>query len=264
MIASMHDVQIIPIPAFEDNYIWLIHNNKQAIVVDPGDATPVLAALSQYGLNLETILITHHHNDHIDGVADLLNAYPQTQVYASPFEDYPFKHIAVSEIAHAKLTALGIDFSVLNCAGHTKEHIAYYAQLKDGQHWLFSGDVIFAAGCGFVPEGYYEQAYQSLLKIAALPAQTHIFCTHEYTLKNIQFALTIEPHNLALLQRLDDTLRKRQLNQPTLPTTVGLELETNPYLRCDHHEIKTNLSIQHSTNLSAFITLRMLKNTYIS
>lgn len=260
----MHDVQIIPIPAFDDNYIWLIHNNKLAIVIDPGDAAPVLATLTELQLSLVTILITHHHYDHIDGVADLLKQYPQTQVYAPTLEHYPFEHTAVSEATHSTITALGIDFSVLDCPGHTQDHIAYYAQLPNHQYWLLSGDVIFAAGCGFVPEGSYALAYQALQKIAALPQQTQIFCTHEYTLNNIQFALTIEPNNLVLLQRLKDTLQRRQLNQPTLPTSVGLELETNPYLRCNQHEIIHTVNIESPNNLSIFTAIRKLKNSYKS
>lgn len=260
----MHDFQIIPIPAFEDNYIWLIHNNKQAIVIDPGDAAPVVAALNQHHLTLDTILITHHHHDHIDGVAHLLNQYPQAQAYAPTLENYPFKHIAVSESAHPRLMPLGIDLCVLDCAGHTKDHIAYFAKLPNNQYWLFSGDVIFAAGCGFVPEGCYVQAYQSLQKIATLPPQTQIFCTHEYTLNNIQFALTIEPNNLALQQRLKNTLQTRKYNRPTLPTSVGLELETNPFLRCDNNDIITTVNIKNPNNLSTFTALRKLKNTYKS
>lgn len=264
MIAYMHDFQIIPIPAFEDNYIWLIHNNKQAIVIDPGDAAPVIAVLNQLQLSLETILVTHHHHDHIDGVADLLNQYPQTQVYAPKLENYPFKHIAVSEATHHSLMVLGIDFCVIDCAGHTKDHIAYYARLPINQYCLFSGDVIFAGGCGFVPEGFYAQAYQSLQKIAALPPQTKIFCTHEYTLNNIRFALTIEPNNLALQKRLKNTLQTRKCNLPTLPTSIELELETNPFLRCDNDDIITSVNIGHLNNLSIFTALRKLKNAYKS
>ena len=260
----MHDLQIIPIPAFEDNYIWLIHNNKQAIVVDPGDAEPVLATLAKLKLTLDTILITHHHHDHIDGVPELLKLNPKTRVYAPTLENYPFRHIPVSETTQQQPTALNINFSVLDCSGHTRDHIAYYAKLDDGKHWLFSGDVIFAAGCGFVPEGYYTQAYQALQKIAALPPQTQIFCTHEYTLNNIQFALTIEPKNEKLQYRLIASQQTRSLAQPTLPTNLKLELETNPYLRCNNHQVISALHAETSDEVSIFTEIRKLKNKYNS
>ena len=261
MWAMQHNLQIIPILAFEDNYIWLIHNGKQAVVVDPGDASPVLSALKALNLTLNTILVTHHHHDHIDGVAALVQAYPQVKVYAPKLEQYHFAHTPVLEPDLITIDALNLTFSVMDCAGHTQGHIAYYAQ---SQHWLFSGDVIFAAGCGFVMNEAYQQAFNSLQKIVTLPPQTQIYCTHEYTLKNIQFARTLEPNNAALLQRQQDAMQIRTANQPTLPTTVALELATNPFLRCNSDEILHNLEIKNSNQVEIFTLIRKIKNNYKS
>ncbi|MGB4812331.1 MAG: hydroxyacylglutathione hydrolase [Methylophilaceae bacterium] len=265
MIDAMHhDNQIIPIPAFEDNYIWLIHNGSQAIIVDPGDAAPVISTLKGLNLTLNTILITHHHHDHIDGVAGLLATYPKTHVYAPKLDHYAFAHTSCSEPDVIYLTAFNITFNVLNCAGHTAGHIAYFAKLENEEYWLFSGDVIFAVGCGFVPEGSFEQAYQTLQKIAALPLQTKVFCTHEYTLANIHFALSLEPNNQDLCQRLRDTQMIRAKNQVSLPTTIGLELATNPFLRCGCSTILKSINSKTSNSLSNFTAVRKLKNTYKS
>ena len=264
MWAMQHNLQIIPILAFEDNYIWLIHNGKQAVVVDPGDANPVLTVLKALNLTLNTILVTHHHHDHIDGVATLIKTYPQVKVYAPMLEQYQFSHSPVSEPDSINIDALNLTFSVIDCAGHTQGHIAYYAQNLNNQHCLFSGDVIFAAGCGFVMSEAYQQAFNSLQKIANLPPQTQIYCTHEYTLKNIQFARTLEPNNAALIQRQQDALQKRAANQPTLPTTVALELATNPFLRCKSDEIIHNLEANKSDQIEIFTLMRNAKNNYKS
>ncbi len=260
----MHNLQIIPIPAFEDNYIWLIHDGKQAIVVDPGDEVPVLSTLQRLNLTLHTILITHHHLDHIGGVLALLAHYAQTKVYAPALEQYAFQHTPMSEENHITIDALNLSFKILDLPGHTLGHIAYYAELADGNRWLFSGDVIFAAGCGFVPEGQYAQAYQSLQKIAALPANTQVFCTHEYTLQNIRFALTLEPNNLALSEKYETTQKLRTNKLPSLPTTIASELATNPYLRCSSAEIVTSLNENHNSNITIFTLIRKLKNNYKS
>lgn len=264
-----HNLQIIPILAFEDNYIWLIHNGKQALVVDPGDASPVLSALKALNLTLNTILITHHHHDHIDGVTTLISHYPQVNVYAPKLDVYHFAHTPVSEPDVIQVNALNLSFSIINCAGHTQGHIAYYVQKPDQQDWLFSGDVIFAAGCGFVPEGAYAQAYASLQKIAKLPPHTQIYCTHEYTLNNIQFAVSLEPNNAALRLRQQEAVKMHAANLPTLPSTVALELATNPFLRCHSKDILHQLEL-HSDATKAnhqveiFTMIRKLKNSYKS
>ena len=154
-LIHIYNLQIIPIPAFEDNYIWLIHNGKQALVVDPGDAMPVFARLKQFNLTLSTILITHHHHDHIDGVGQLRAAFPEVKIYAPKLEQYRFVHTPVSEPDIVTISALNLSFKVIDVPGHTFGHIAYYAEPAAGSHWLFSGDVLFGAGCGRVPEESY-------------------------------------------------------------------------------------------------------------
>ena len=254
-----HNLQIIPIPAFKDNYIWLIHNGAEAAVVDPGDAEPVIEALQRLNLTLTTILITHHHDDHIGGVALLLNKYPQVLVYAPSLEQFDFKHIAISEQNSIHLKSLDLTFSVLDLPGHTLGHIAYYCS----QHaLLFCGDTLFGAGCGRLFEGTPEQMYHSLKKLAALATNTKVYCTHEYTLQNINFALTVEPTNSALIKRWRDTKELRESNIPSLPSTIALELASNPFLRCDKLEIQRSLKLINTSEMETFSKLRELRNHY--
>lgn len=269
MADMQHSLQIIPIPAFKDNYIWLIHNGSQAIVVDPGDAKPVLETLKRLGLRLKSILITHHHSDHIDGVSTLLEAFSDVTVYASKLEQYAFKHKPVSEPDVIELAELNIKFSVINVPGHTLGHVAYYIKRDAENHdenslknLLFCGDTLFGAGCGRLFEGTAMQMFSSLQKLAALPLSTQVYCTHEYTLHNINFALTIEPDNHALTQRLTDTLRLRNSHQPSLPSTIGLELATNPFLRCNSPEIQASIQLKNASDLEVFSAIRELRNHY--
>lgn len=258
MIDSMqHKLQIIPIPAFQDNYIWLIHNGTRALVVDPGDAIPVIAALNQLKLNLSAILVTHHHHDHIGGVRTLLEDYPNTLIYAPRHEQYDFPHHAVSEPDTVNLPEFDLAFSIIDLPGHTLGHIAYY--MPD---ILFCGDTLFGAGCGRLFEGTPEQMYHSLQKLGQLPANTKIYCTHEYTLHNINFALSLEPNNAALIQRKLDTEKIRAALQPSLPSTLSLEFATNPFLRCDSNEISEHLELQNQPPLEVFRRMREMRNHY--
>lgn len=261
-------LQIIAVPAFKDNYIWLIHNGTQAVAVDPGDAEPVLNALNLLGLNLHSILITHHHHDHIDGVNTLLGAYPKVNIYAPKHEQYDFKHTSVCEPDIVRLSDLNIDFNVIDLPGHTLGHIAYFsakprfATANPRQKLLFCGDTLFGAGCGRLFEGTAEQMFASLQKLAALPAETLVYCTHEYTLHNIEFALTLEPSNQALLQRQQDTIKLRAQHQPSLPSNIALELATNPFLRCNSHEIKSSTHLKNASALQVFSAIREIRNHY--
>ena len=258
-----HHLQIIPIPAFKDNYIWLLHNHHQAVVVDPGDAEPVIATLRDLQLQLNTILITHHHHDHIGGVGTLLNTYPQAQVYAPKQESYDFPHIAVAEPDIVEINLLGISFQVMDVPGHTLGHIAYYLESTNNEpSRLFCGDTLFGAGCGRLFEGTPAQMYHSLQKLAALPPHTEVYCTHEYTLHNLEFATTLEPNNTQLLARQLETLQLRQHNRPSLPSTLQLELATNPFLRCDSPEIKASIQMQNADSLQVFTTIREMRNHY--
>lgn len=249
-------VQIIPISAFQDNYIWLLHQRGHAIVIDPGDAGPVHHFLKDHNLNLDAILITHHHNDHIGGVESLLNLYPAV-VYAPAKEDYHFPHIPVSESSEINFSNLNLHFHVLDVPGHTLGHVAYY-----GSNYLFCGDTLFGAGCGRLFEGTPEQMYYSLQRLAALPSNTEVYCTHEYTVRNIEFALTLEPCNQALITRAQNSRQQRLQNKPTLPSTIGLELATNPFLRCAVAEIQSSSKTNSSLPISVFTAIRQLRNQF--
>ena len=224
-------LEITPIPAFNDNYIWLLHAQSHAVVVDPGIAQPIIEALKNQQLQLKAILITHHHHDHIDGVEELVK-YANCPVYAPQYEQYYFNHEAVSEGDIVQINALDIDLKVMWLPGHTLGHIAYF-----NKDVLFCGDTLFGAGCGRLFEGTPTQMLASLNRLKQLPKKTKVYCTHEYTTKNIDFALTLEPNNTALQTRKTNVSALRYANLPSLPSTIELELETNPFLRCQASEI---------------------------
>lgn len=251
-----HLLQIEPIPAFEDNYIWLLHNTRDAVVIDPGDAIPVLATLKAKNLNLSAILITHHHADHIGGVPALLEAYPAL-VYAPIYEQFQFNHIAVAEGEVVDLPTLNITFNVMWLPGHTLGHIAFV-----NHAYLFCGDVLFSAGCGRLFEGSPAQMLGSLNRLKKLAIDTKVYCTHEYTTKNIDFALTLEPDNHKLQSRKQAVSRLRKNNQPSLPSTIELELNTNPFLRCRQPSIIHNAATVQTDELSVFTKIRHLRNHY--
>lgn len=254
-------IQIIPIPAFKDNYIWLIHNGVDAIIVDPGDATPVLEMLSRLKLSLHTILITHHHHDHIGGVCRLTKAYPNAKVYAPKLEKYHFEHTALIGSDVIELSKFNLVFEIIDLPGHTLGHIAYYSQNTDHK-LLFCGDTLFGAGCGRLFEGTPAQMFSSLQKLAGLPSNTKVYCTHEYTMHNINFALTLEPNNQALIERYNETLMLRGLHLPTLPSSITLELATNPFLRCSSPEIQAAVHLAEAPPLEVFSTIREMRNHY--
>ncbi|HUW50703.1 MAG TPA: hydroxyacylglutathione hydrolase [Sulfuricella sp.] len=220
-------MKIIPVPAFEDNYIWLICEGRHAAAVDPGDAEPVLDYIGHHGLRLVAILNTHHHGDHTGGNEDLLK-HAAVPVYGPRHENIPGLTHPVGTGDTVQLPELSTDFSVLDVPGHTSGHIAYY-----GANSLFCGDTLFACGCGKLFEGTPAQMAASLQKLAALPDETKVYCAHEYTLTNIAFAKTVEPANVALLQREVRDHQAREQGRPTLPSTIALEKATNPFLRCD-------------------------------
>lgn len=221
-------LKIVAIPAFDDNYLWLLHNGKQALVVDPGDAAPVLDMLAQLRLELVTILVTHHHLDHTGGVAEL-RSNTGAKVYGPALENIPEPFEALAE--GAPVTALGLEFKVLDVPGHTAGHIAYFAPSVNGKPLLFCGDTLFSGGCGRLFEGTPAQMLASLDKLAGLPHNTVVCCTHEYTLNNLRFAVVVDPANIELTNYQTSCLALRKQNRPTLPTSIGQELLINPFLR---------------------------------
>jgi hydroxyacylglutathione hydrolase len=249
-------LHIHPIPAFDDNYIWLLHNQYDAIVVDPGDAAPVLKELKKKRLNLKTILITHHHSDHIGGVTDLLKHF-SAEVYAPKYENFTFNHIGLSEGDELNLTNIGLKLKVMWLPGHTLGHIAYF-----NNQYLFCGDTLFGAGCGRLFEGTPAQMLASLNRLKVLDENTKVFCTHEYTATNISFALKLEPENQDLIEREKQVFALRIKNLPTLPSTIGLELKTNPFLRCDETAIFNHSGAKNTDELSVFSAIRTLRNHY--
>jgi len=223
---SGKNLNISAIPAFADNYIWLLTaGGTAAAVVDPGDAQPVLDALENQGLDLRYILLTHHHPDHTGGVVELLEKYA-ARVFAPDDRRISFAHQVCRQDDSVSLPELHAEFRVLEVPAHTRTHIAFY-----GEDVLFSGDTLFSIGCGRLFEGSAEDMQQSLDKLAALPPTTRVYCAHEYTQSNCAFALQVEPENTALRARADDVHHLRAAGKITLPTTLGAELATNPFLR---------------------------------
>ena len=251
-------LDIKSIPAFNDNYIWLIQNNQQSCaVVDPGDAKPVLEYIEQHDLTLEAILITHHHNDHTGGVAELVRRFPKVDV-VGPAND-PVASLNLSVSGGDQIELFGEVFFVLDLEGHTSGHIGY---VGDGK--LFCGDVLFSAGCGRVFEGTMEQMYTSLSKIVALPEETEVYCAHEYTASNVAFALAVEPDNDLLHKYRDEVNRLRAQNRSTLPTTIRQEKWINPFLRVDQPSVMKSVSNRtlKTDPLSIFTALREWKNEF--
>ena len=221
-------MKLIPLPAFQDNYLWVLHDGHRAVVVDPGDAQPVLDFLQRDGLQLEAILVTHHHPDHIGGV-DALRDATGAKVYGPARETIPQPLQRLTE--GDTVTVLGLTFNVIDVPGHTSGHIAYYCSNVDGHPLLFCGDTLFSGGCGRLFEGTPAQMLSSLDKLAALPGDTRVCCTHEYTLSNLKFARAVEPGNAELIHYSQRCQELRERDLPTLPSTIAQEKLINPFLR---------------------------------
>ncbi|QXH45232.1 hydroxyacylglutathione hydrolase [Pseudomonas xanthosomatis] len=258
-------IQIVALPAFSDNYIWLLQDtaNRRCAVVDPGDAAPVLKWLGENpGWVLEDILVTHHHHDHVGGVEAVKQA-TGARVCGPAHERIPGRDLALDD--NARVQVLGIEFEVLAMPGHTLGHIAYYTG-QTPTPLLFCGDTLFAAGCGRLFEGTPEQMHQSLQRLAALPEATEVYCAHEYTLSNLRFACAVEPQNPHVRQRFEDVTRLRADNRISLPSTIGLERLTNPFLRTAETFVKQKADEwkghSNPSQATVFAALRSWKDVF--
>lgn len=256
-------LQIEPIAAFSDNYIWLLSDpaSGQAVVVDPGDASPVQSALSERGLTLSGIMITHHHFDHVGGLATL-KASHSCHVWGphNPGIDGVDTRLADGD----SVEILGTKFDIIEVPGHTMDHIAFYHAAE--KPLLFCGDTLFAGGCGRVFEGTFPMMHASLKKLAVLPEATAVYCAHEYTLANLTFARAVEPDNQALADRIAAAEATRARSEATVPSTLGLELATNPFLRAETPALVAALSasgkLEGETGDEVFATVRGWKDNF--
>lgn len=269
---SSKPVRIIPLKAFSDNYIWVIFSpdDSKVAVVDPGDSRPVIEFLEENELSLDSILVTHYHNDHIGGVQELKNRY-HCHVYASRHDKLSFADTELDEGDTISLFDDSYQFSILHLPGHTMGHIGYYSQnlpghdLK-GQSLVFCGDTLFRAGCGRMFEGTPDIFHHTLQKLAQLPPSTLVYCTHEYTMANIAFAKTVEPDNADLLELEQNCQKLREQDLETLPSTIDSELRTNPFLRCTESTVIQAAERVEDKSLSdpveTFATIRQLKDNF--
>jgi hydroxyacylglutathione hydrolase len=250
---------VIRIPAFKDNYIWLLRKGASAAVVDPGDARPVLEVLEREGLTLASILVTHHHKDHQGGVLELLTHFP-AEVFGPATESITGMTRPLCGGETIFLDSLGVRFKVTAVPGHTLGHLAYY-----GSECLFCGDTLFTAGCGRLFEGSPAQMHDSLTRLKSLPEQTGVYCAHEYTEANLRFALAVEPGNRRLRQRVNEVAVARAKGWATVPSSIEIEKATNPFLRCSEPEIVASAQSRVPNVLGpveVFSVLREWKNNF--
>jgi hydroxyacylglutathione hydrolase len=253
------------LPAFSDNYIWMLHDGRQALVVDPGEPAPVEHALDAHGLALAGILVTHHHGDHVGGIEALRPRLQATggRVHGPAHERIPPPFEPLRDGDTVEL--LGMRFHVIDVPGHTAGHIAFFTHGEDDAPLLFCGDTLFSGGCGRLFEGTPTQMHASLERLAALPGDTRVCCAHEYTLSNLRFGLAIEPGNPALQDHLKHCQALREQGQPTLPSTIALERRINPFIRCQEAAV-ADAALAHGAHtrepVDVFTALREWKNTF--
>ncbi|MCC7309888.1 MAG: hydroxyacylglutathione hydrolase [Sulfuritalea sp.] len=257
--------EILALPAFDDNYIWLLRADGHVAVVDPGDAVPVLGHLAQTGDRLCAILATHHHGDHVGGVAELLARFP-VPVYGPALENIPGVTHPLSGGEHIELPEINVGFDIIAVPGHTRGHIAYYGPSLAEHGAVFCGDTLFGAGCGRLFEGTAAQMQASLARLAALPAPTFVYCAHEYTQSNLRFAAAVEPDSIAVQRRSEQVARDRAAGRATVPSRIRLELDTNPFLRWDAPAVRAaaagRLGHVPADAAEAFAAIREWKNRF--
>ena len=255
-------MNLIALPAFSDNYIWMLDDGAEALVVDPGDAGPVVAALDARQLTLAAILVTHHHPDHVGGV-DALRGRLHGPVYGPRRERIPHPFVPLDD--DDSIEVLGCRFDVLDVPGHTSGHIAYHHAASDGPGILFCGDTLFSAGCGRLFEGTPAQMHASLERLAALPGDTRVCCAHEYTLSNLRFARAVEPHNQDTIAYNAWCEKQRAQGNFTLPSSIETERRVNPFMRCQEPDVIES-ALRHGAETAdpvpVFAAIRQWKNEF--
>ena len=262
-------LNIVALPALHDNYIWVIQDEalSRCVVIDPGDAEPVLHYLQNTQYQLEAILVTHRHHDHTQGIQKLLPCFDTHPVIFGPAQDViPHKTHALHEGDQIALLQDKLHLNVYEIPGHTKEHIAYYSEQLVRNPALFCGDTLFSGGCGKLMESTMDQLYNSLLRLRSLPEHTQIYCSHEYTIANLRFAHWLEPYHLLIRACLQEAQWMRRHKKPTLPASLQKEKLINPFLKCDNTYFMTAMEkrfeLKNPSDLEVFSTIRTIKDKW--
>ncbi len=253
-------LSIKPIKALSDNYIWLVTTNEGSIVIDPGESKQIIDLVKSNEIDLEGILITHHHYDHTNGIEEILK-YKKVEVFGPKNN---LNSITKRVKQNDDFNLVGLKFEVIETPGHTLDHIAFYC-FKDGKSILFCGDTLFSGGCGRVFEGTYSQMYESLKKLSKLPEDTQIFCGHEYTSSNLQFACAVEPNNQFIREYNEEIIEKTKNGEPSLPSSLKIEHMINPFIRCNEENLIDNINKKFgevSSEIEIFSTLRKWKDNF--